>query len=151
MALTAKALVLITAYQYGAVDGEKLRVFLDDFFFPEAKRRLVVNAVFNNNINTLLHNYIIRQFINSVPGLGKLVENYTGNGPGDDRNDAEIVEKLFMDVVRAEKNDDLSEKILVADQVIHYQHVTGNFLDEDIEEEYAIAEKIVRKMLRCTL
>ena len=148
MGLTAKALVLITAYQYGTVDGEKLRVFLDDFFFPEAKRRLVVNAVFNNNINALLHNYIIRQFINSVPDLRDLVKNYAGNGPVDDRNDAGTVEKLFMDVVRAEKSGDLSEKILVADEVIHYCHVTGNFLDEDIEEEYGIAEKIIEKLFK---
>ena len=148
MGLTAKALILITAYQYGTVDGEKLRVFLDDFFFPEAKRRLVVNAVFNNNINTLLHNYIIRQFISSVPDLRELVKNYAGNGPVDDRNDAETVEKLFMYVVRAEKSGDLSEKILAADEVIHYCHVTGNFLDEDIEEEYGIAEKIIEKLFK---
>ena len=152
MGLTARTLVIITAYQYGLVDGEKLRAFFDDFFFPEAMRRLVMNAVLNNYINMLLHNHIIQQFINNSEELKKLVDEFGTHAPRYlekvELENARTLEGLFMDVLKAEKSGDLSEKILVADKLIHYQHVTGNFLEEDVEEEYFFADRIIEKLLQ---
>ena len=143
MGLTGKTLVMITAYQYGLVNKESLRRFLDEWVFPRAKYLLLMYAVRNNYIKTVLHNSIIMQEAVKYPDfmeyLKELDESLSEHDPE--------LEKLFLDVVKAEKSNDLSFKILVADKLVHYQHCTGNFLDEDIVQEYAFAERIIEKLL----
>ena len=163
--LTAKTLVMITAYQYGLVDGEVLGKYLDGYVFPRAKRALVEYAIRNNYIKALLCNDVIREYvlgdgyfaglIAGLPGSGVVVEGMSLDAVGtrevhvfgSELSEGEReFEELFLDVVRAEKSDDLTEKILVADRLIHYQHRTGNFLDEDIVREYWVAERIIERL-----
>ena len=146
LGVTAATLVAITLYQYGKLEKKLLVKYLDGFFFPRAIHLLLMYAARNNYIMTLLHNKVIQELVENDDEV-EIFLNVVGGG--ESRKD-EWLENLILKAVSTWRGSDVSEKILVADELIHYQHVTGNFLDENIEEEYRLAEFYVFSIILST-